>query len=301
MTAILRAPSSPTPRRVTRSRTAAQRGAVAPHSPEPAPARPASKRRTSSTVTTAVNKPVPRNGKRKGPAAVPYVKTLASHRTPPISAPRFHVIQEEVAHDLYALLVAAQLWNRTAGRAARPVFFELLARYPTPGSLAGAAPAALTALLRPLGLQRSRAARLRAFAGAWLRAPPSADRRYPRRGRGAAAEEGEALGPGDPREGWEVAHLPGVGPYALDSFRIFARDRLRGVVRGAEEGADGEGEEPEWKRVVPRDKELKALLRWRWLREGRIWDPRTGTSVPASEERVEAERRRERSVSPELI
>jgi len=66
---------------------------------------------------------------------------------------------------------------------------------------------------------------------------------------------------------WEIAHLPGVGAYALDSWRIFCRDRLRGTPDGGEE----EEEEEEWRRVVPKDKELRAYCRWRWAKEGVKW------------------------------
>ncbi|KAK5239397.1 hypothetical protein LTR16_011984, partial [Cryomyces antarcticus] len=45
-----------------------------------------------------------------------------------------------------------------------------------------------------------------------------------------------------------------------------------------------EGFEPEWKRVVPKDKELRACLRWMWLREGWEWDPLTGNKKVASVE-----------------
>jgi len=34
--------------------------------------------------------------------------------------------------------------------------------------------------------------------------------------------------------------------------------------------------EGEWTRVVPLDKELRAYLRWRWLRNGWVWDPGCG-------------------------
>lgn len=74
----------------------------------------------------------------------------------------------------------------------------------------------------------------------------------------------------DKREGWEVAHLPGIGAYALDSYRIFHRDRLRGVDKDAE---------PEWKRVVATDKELRAWLVWRWRKEGYLYDVATGKAT----------------------
>ena len=66
------------------------------------------------------------------------------------------------------------------------------------------------------------------------------------------------------------------GKYALDSWRIFCRD----VLLGRAEGWNGEGAkpgfQPEWMRVRPDDKELRAYLRWMWMREGWEWDPVTG-------------------------
>lgn len=70
---------------------------------------------------------------------------------------------------------------------------------------------------------------------------------------------------------WEIAHLPGVGAYALDSWRIFCLDRFRNGALGAG-GKEGEGQKgdlgEEWMRVVPKDKELRAYLKWRWAQEG---------------------------------
>ena len=145
--------------------------------------------------------------------------------------------------------------------------------YPTPEDLAVADLAFLTALLHPIGLHNIRAARLIAFARAWVTAPPCKERRYrridyPAKGCGRDIKPGEVLDEADAREGWEIAHLPGIGAYALDSFRIFHRDRLRGVA-----GREG-GEE--WRRVVPLDKDLRAYLVWRWRCEGWEWDMFTG-------------------------
>jgi hypothetical protein len=42
--------------------------------------------------------------------------------------------------------------------------------------------------------------------------------------------------------------------------------------------------EPEWKRVLPEDKELRACLRWMWMREGFEWDPATGDKCPLRDE-----------------
>lgn len=97
---------------------------------------------------------------------------------------------------------------------------------------------------------------------------------------------GEVLDEQDEREGWEIAHLPGVGAYALDSYRIFHRDRLRGVV------CDEQGREPEWKSVTPTDKDLRAYLVWKWRLEGWVWDPLTGKRrrVDKDEEAISVER-----------
>ncbi|EGO30107.1 putative 5-Methylcytosine G/T mismatch-specific DNA glycosylase [Serpula lacrymans var. lacrymans S7.9] len=58
-----------------------------------------------------------------------------------------------------------------------------------------------------------------------------------------------------------VSHMPGMGPYALDSYRIFCV----------------KSEYNEWKRVVPEDKELIRYLKWKWaIEEGKCWLPKVG-------------------------
>lgn len=46
----------------------------------------------------------------------------------------------------------------------------------------------------------------------------------------------------------------------MDSWRIFCCDEFR-----------GNGDRDEWRRVVPKDKELRAYCRWRWAKEGIRW------------------------------
>jgi methyl-CpG-binding domain protein 4 len=127
------------------------------------------------------------------------------------------------------------------------------------------------------------------MAEAWLANPPCRENRYrklhyPFKGSCADMAIGFALPEDDPREAYEISHLPGVGAYALDSFRIFHRDLLRGLSIGWNgEGATEEDFEPEWKRVVPWDKELRAFLKWMWYKEGWDWDYQTG-----KKERLEA-------------
>lgn len=150
----------------------------------------------------------------------------------PKSSTTFGLIQEHLHHSLYFLLVQSILWNRTSGRSARPILDAILDLYPDPASLALGSLPELTLLLRPIGLHNIRAARLIALAHAWLAAPPCKERRYrrihyPHKGCGTDVRAGEVLDETDKREGWEIAHLPGIGAYALDSFRIFHRDQLR--------------------------------------------------------------------------
>jgi methyl-CpG-binding domain protein 4 len=210
-------------------------------------------------------------------------------KAPPLSSPTFGIIQEELASDPFQLLVAVTLLNKTRATVALPSFRALVARWPTPATLAAADPEALEEHLRSLGLQTRRTRTLLDLARDWLADPPRRDARhrtpgYPFPGAGADVRRGEVLGDGDPRAGaLEVAHLRGLGAYAWDSWRIFCRDAARGVARGwngegaaAEDGAF----EPEWKRVQPMDKELRAFLKWMWLKEGLAWDPDTGEKVP---------------------
>ena len=174
---------------------------------------------------------------------------------------------------MYALVVQAILWNRTKGIAARPILWKLLCTYPTPEALASADPKAVEDMIRVLGLQRQLALSLVKMANVWVAAPPCMERRYGRRnypkGKGRDVRDRELLEPDDPRDGWEIGHLPGVGEYALDSYRLFGRDRLRGV-------KDGDGQEPEWKSVVPADKELGPYVRYKWAQQGWSYDIATG-------------------------
>lgn len=176
-----------------------------------------------------------------------------------------------------------------------PVFFQLMDRYPTPEKLASAEHDDVLEIIHHLGLQNQRSRSVVNLAKAWLDHPPEMGKRYrrlhyPCKGDGNDVKPLETLDDEsvDARVGWEIAHLPGLGAYALDSWRIFCRDRLRGVKFADEEAAANTKDikpssQPEWMQVVPQDKELRAYLRWRWLRVGWIWDPLTGKREKATE------------------
>lgn len=248
--------------------------------------------------------PVPSPKKPRPPRG-----TVSSIPFPPLSAPKFGLIQEELAGDPFQLLVAVTFLIRTAGKAAIPVFREFVDRFPTPAAVAGAQTEDIIPMIRHLGLSAVRYAAVRKYARMWLESPPSKDvrygvRNYPQPGDAQDVTAGGEYGPeerhgvdGDddgesvvnamereaPGTAWEIGHLT-QGPYAIDSWRIFCRDVL---LEKAEDWM-GKGREPtfqpEWMRVLPADKELRACLRWMWMREGWEWDPVSGERIVLREE-----------------
>lgn len=199
---------------------------------------------------------------------------------------RFGLIQESVAHDPFRLLVATIFLNKTKCEAANPIFDKVFNEFRTIESLAFANVDELASTIQPLGLHNQRARKIINLAKAWLSEPPAKGKRYrkigyPKQQDGRDVQANECLDDEDPRVAWEVAHLPGIGPYAIDSWRIFCRDELRGLAADHKGTGATEGFVPEWKFVLPGDKELRAYLSWMWLREGYSWDMETGELTPA--------------------
>jgi methyl-CpG-binding domain protein 4 len=221
--------------------------------------------------------------------------TISCIPFPPLSAPHFGLIQEKLAYDPFRLLIAVTFLNRTHGKHAIPVFYNLMEQYPTPESLVDAPKEDIVSVIRHLGLQNQRAATYQAYAKTFIENPPINGKRYavhdyPTKGQGRDVKKSEVLPDesSDPRPAWEIGHIT-QGPYALDSWRIFCRDILRGKAKGWNgEGSEEEGFQPEWMRVLPEDKELRAFLRWMWLKEGFEWDPFTGEKEVAGEELMRA-------------
>ncbi|KAJ5563242.1 hypothetical protein N7535_008406 [Penicillium sp. DV-2018c] len=215
---------------------------------------------------------------------------------PPISAPCFGLIQEQLAHDPFRLLIATIFLNRTRGGVALPVLFKVFERYPTIEAMAKAELSELVSMINCLGFQNQRAKKCITLAQTWLSNPPDKRKRYrklhyPQKLDGRNVGRDECIDDEDLRVAWEIAHLPGVGAYSLDSWRIFCRDELRGKAsdwKGT--NATEVGFVPEWKCVLPQDKELRAYLTWMWLKEGWIWDYHTGDLTAASDKMMRAAR-----------
>ncbi|KAI1817885.1 DNA glycosylase [Poronia punctata] len=241
------------------------------------------------------------------PKPKPPRGTVSSLPFPRLDAPRFGLIQEELATDPFRLLIAVTFLIRTTGTAAIPTFRTVMKRYPTPADLAAADVDELVSMIGHLGLGLVRATAIQRYAKTWLEDPPRrgvkhAVKNYPLAGDGdgdggrvlyvlRAEEDPEneadvnnhqkamMISRSNTTTEWEIGHLT-QGPYALDSWRIFCRDVFRGEAKDWKgRGREGETFQPEWMRVLPRDKELRACLRWMWMQEGWSWDPLTGDKV----------------------
>ncbi|KAI4142571.1 MAG: hypothetical protein LQ341_003172, partial [Variospora aurantia] len=245
-----------------------------------------SRKRPPSSTTSRYFVPPPKVAK-EAVSCIPF---------PPFSSTSFGLVQESLASNPFHLLIAVIFLNKTRGSVAMPVFYTFITRFPEPASLAAADLAEVVGFFQNLGLQNQRAKKCIALAKAWLQQPPAKGKRwrrlhYPELGDGKdikGNEEPIADETEDTRVGWEVGHMPGIGAYGIDSWRIFCRDELRGLgtaelpdlLPDATEETKAKVEEEEmnreWSRVLPLDKELRAYLRWRWLRLGWEWDPKTG-------------------------
>ncbi|KAH7882013.1 DNA glycosylase [Phlebopus sp. FC_14] len=172
--------------------------------------------------------------------------------------------------DPWKLVIAVRLLNVTTARVAIPVFCKIVSRWPTPQDIVDAPLNELVDLLRPLGLYNKRAKWLKDISQLYMDDPP----RYPSPNPDVLSPEAPMpMSQGSSQSNFKtrnrnpsypdtpISHFPGVGPYALDSFRIFCKSTL-------EEGTRND----EWKNVMPADKELIQYLRWKWACEERkIW------------------------------
>lgn len=216
---------------------------------------------------------------------------------PSIDSPSFGLVQEQLAHDPFRLLIATIFLNRTRGGVALPVLFKVFDHFPTVEAMAAAELSDLVSMIHCLGFQNQRAKKCISLAQTWTTCPPVKGKRYrelhyPQKQDGRDVGSEECIDDGDPRVAWEIAHLPGVGAYSLDSWRIFCRDKLRGLATDFKgTGAESPDFVPEWKSVLPQDKELRAYLTWMWLKEGWVWDRQTGERTRASDKTMQAARR----------
>ena len=144
------------------------------------PAQGASKRRLNSpyfadeSPAKSTQQPSPRRRQRGTVSCIPF---------PRLTAPYFGLIQEQLAHDPFWLLIVVTFLIRTTGKAAIPVFWQVMQRFPSPAMLGDEANVPeLTDMIRHLGLASTRVAAIRRYANGWMKQPPQAGLRYRVRG-----------------------------------------------------------------------------------------------------------------------
>lgn len=106
----------------------------------------------------------------------------------------YSLLQEELCHDPWKLLVACMLLNQTSYKQVRGVIWKLFERYPTAVALSNADETELSALIRPLGFHNRRAKSLRRMSC-------------------------------DFAAGKRIDELHGIGQYARDSYAMFVEGR----------------------------------------------------------------------------
>ncbi|KAM0427475.1 hypothetical protein ACHAPT_007435 [Fusarium lateritium] len=226
--------------------------------------------------------------------------TISAVPFAPLTSQTFGLIQEVFAHEPFWLLIAVTFLIRTKGLHAIPVFYKFKERFPTPMAVADPANTdELVGMIRHLGLSVHRVALMQKYARGFLHNPPRAGKtckvkNYDRRDFDPSAKVFQELNsnPSTPSEedpdeveleAWEIGHLT-KGKYAIDSWRIFCRDELLGRATDWNGGGREPEFQPEWMRVRPGDKELRAYLRWMWMKEGWEWDPDSGERTVLREE-----------------
>ncbi|CAG8456550.1 3154_t:CDS:2 [Funneliformis mosseae] len=137
------------------------------------------------------------SGKSKLPTMEEAQKaaSVTIHYTPkfiPMPSP-FNLVQETLYYDPWKLLIATMFLNRTRGSQALPLMWKFFEEYPSPQKAVLANVDKLADLLRPLGLQNTRAERIIRFSYTYLLNP---DFKTPKQ-------------------------LFGMGKYAEDSWKLF--------------------------------------------------------------------------------
>ncbi|KIY53531.1 hypothetical protein FISHEDRAFT_33053, partial [Fistulina hepatica ATCC 64428] len=183
-----------------------------------------------------------------------------------------------IADQPWKVLVAVTFLNVTAGRVSIPVFWRVMDRWSTAEALAEADEDEVFVLIRHLGLGRTRARRIIELSQEYLKHPPDFNTLFPTKSTVSSTPNSPSKRRRAARRypPTPVSHLPGLGAYALDSFRIsctLAHDPTS----------------QEWKLVRPNDKELVRYLKWKWAaEEGKIWSPEFGVVGDVTDDYIDA-------------
>lgn len=109
------------------------------------------------------------------------------------------LLQEELCHDPWKMIVGCQMLNCTSIKQVRQVVWKFFDRFPSAADCAVADESEIVEIIRPLGFQNRRAKLLKKMSFRYdeFRALPTFDE--------------------------NISALPGVGKYVSDSYQIFIR------------------------------------------------------------------------------
>ncbi|KAF3920169.1 hypothetical protein AA313_de0204320 [Arthrobotrys entomopaga] len=214
---------------------------------------------------------------------------------PPLDAETFGLIQEEVGHNPYHLLIAVVFLQKTKGSTAIPVFRDLIKRWPTPEDLiTKGTQKEVEDMFQPLGLQATRSKTVWKMAEHFHLHNPYEKPLGPESWKVRNDYRPKDPSGKDRKWGCIIGDVYGCGKYAIDSWRIFSMKPgeggfIDGTVVGERTKAnkDTDADVPlpkavyrkrfhpgdeEWRRVPDDDpvldKELKAYVKWMKAKDG---------------------------------
>ncbi len=113
----------------------------------------------------------------------------------------YGLIQEQLYHDPWKLMVSCIFCNLTKRTQAEPILWEFLEKYPDPSKVQEDSEDTISQMLKPIGLNKRRAKTLIRFSKEYLEKEWSSDPRV----------------------------LYGIGKYASDAYKIFCVGDWRNV------------------------------------------------------------------------
>ncbi|XP_042896108.1 methyl-CpG-binding domain protein 4 [Parasteatoda tepidariorum] len=151
------------------------------------------------TRTSGKRSPYFRSRKQKLLESVPCFFRTLSKWDPPRSP--YNLIQEDLYHDPWKMLVATICLQKTTGKAVKKVISQFFDKFPTPQVLVKSQPSDIISILQPLGLQEKKSKILLRFSEEYL------------------------------KKQWKYPiELHGIGKYGNDSYRIFCVNEWKQVV-----------------------------------------------------------------------
>ncbi|GFU16076.1 methyl-CpG-binding domain protein 4 [Trichonephila clavipes] len=136
--------------------------------------------------------------KNNQPSTPNFFRNTVPRWIPPRSP--FNLIQEDLYHDPWKLLIATICLQKTTGRSVKKILADFFVKFPTPQATLAAEPSDISKILTPLGLQDKKAKIILRFCDEYI----NKNWKYP-------------------------IQLHGIGKYGNDSYRIFCVNEWKHV------------------------------------------------------------------------